>query len=186
MEDSRIIELYFARSEAAIDATQEKYGRYCRSIAQNILQSPEDTEECLNDTWLNAWRAMPPHRPQRLAVFLGRITRNLALGLLQKRRAAKRGGGALPAPLAELGELVGGAESAEDAVQRQELLAAVEAFLRTLREEQRRIFLCRYWYFDPVGEIAARFGKSENQVSVLLHRLRTRLREDLTKRGFSL
>ncbi|MBR6425057.1 MAG: RNA polymerase subunit sigma-70, partial [Oscillospiraceae bacterium] len=110
MEDTTIIELYWRRSEAAIPATAEKYSAYCSSIARGILGSPEDTEECLNDTWLGAWNAIPPHRPAFLAAFLGKITRNLAINRRQAARAEKRGGGTLPAVLEELAEIVSGAQ----------------------------------------------------------------------------
>ena len=114
MEDAAIIELYWRRSEAAIPATAEKYSAYCASIALGILGSPEDTEECLNDTWLGAWNAIPPHRPAFLVAFLGKITRNLAINRRQAVRAEKRGGGTLPAVLEELEEIVSGTQSPED------------------------------------------------------------------------
>ena len=186
MQDYEIIALYWARDQRAIPETSERYGGYCAAIARNILYDAEDTEECVNDTWLSAWNAMPPHRPSILSTFLGRLTRNLAINRWQKRAAGKRGGGETALILDELENCVSGAEDTEDAVIRQELLAAVNEFLRHLPERKRQIFLCRYWYSDSVADIAARFGMKENAVSKTLSRVRKDLRSDLTKRGYSL
>ncbi len=185
MEDEKIIQLYWARDEAAIPATAEKYGAYCGAIAGRILESPEDREECLNDTYLAAWNAMPPHRPRVLATFLGKLTRNLAINRAREQAAAKRGGGALPLVLEELGECVSGGESVEQALDRQELTRALNGFLATLPQEKRQLFLGRYWYMESVGELARRFGMTENRVSVTLHRLRGKLRRYLIERGVS-
>ncbi len=186
MQDTEIIELYWARSERAIPATSERYGSYCSAIAWNILHSREDAEECVNDTWLNAWNAMPPHRPSILSAFLGRLTRNLALDRCQRNTAEKRGGGEVPAILDELSECVSGSEDVEGSVERQEVLAAINAFLRQLPERNRQLFLCRYWYSDSVANIAERFGMKENAVSKSLGRTRAALREHLQKGGFEL
>lgn len=186
MEDETIIDLYFAREERAIAETGKKYGGYCRSIAFNILHSHEDTEECVSDTYLRAWSAMPPHRPAMLAVFLGRITRNLALNRLRSAAAQKRGGGGAEAVFEELQHIVSDRDTPEIALDRRELVAAINDFLAALPETKRRIFVCRYWYFDSVPDIAKRFSLSENHVYVTLHRLRTQLRRRLSERGFML
>ena len=186
MEDSRIVDLYWARDEQAIPATVEKYGSYCTSIAGNILESREDAEECVNDTWLRAWNAMPPHRPGILSTFLGKITRNLSLNRYEKNRADKRGGGETLLVLDELAECVSGTDSTEQAADRRELVRAINAFLASLPPKKRRIFVCRYWYFDSVSAIAGRYGMTETHVSVTLHRLRTQLRDYLTERGFDI
>lgn len=186
MQDTEIIELYWARSERAIPATSERYGSYCTVIAWNILRSREDAEECVNDTWLNAWNAMPPHRPSVLSAFLGKLTRNLAIDRYQRNTAEKRGGGEVPAILDELSECVSGSEDVEGSVERQEVLAAINAFLRQLPERNRQLFLCRYWYSDSVANIAERFGMKENAVSKSLGRTRAALREHLKKGGFDL
>lgn len=186
MEDSGIIALYWARDQEAIRATSEKYGAYCGSIAQNILGNRADAEECVNDTWLKAWDSMPPQRPAVLSAFLGRITRNLSLNRYHIRAAAKRGGGEAPLVLDELAEVVSGGESVEGALDRRELIRAIDRFLERLPPEKRSIFLCRYWYFDPVAEIAARFGRTENSVAVILSRLRQKLRRELLEGGFAL
>lgn len=186
MEDSRIIELYWERDQSAIPVTAEKYGGYCTSIARNILENDEDTEECVNDTWLGAWNSMPPHRPGMLSTFLGKITRNLSFNRRRRSNAEKRGGGELPLVLDELGECVSGRDSVEGEYDRKELLNAINGFLDGLSPEKRAVFVCRYWYADRVGDIAARLGMTENHVSVTLTRLRRKLREYLVKGGFEL
>ena len=182
MEDARIVQLYWERNEQAISATADKYGAYCASIARNILGDPEDVEECVSDTYLRAWNAIPPHRPQILPAFLGRITRNLALNRYRHSRADKRGGGRLPAVLEELSFVTGG-EDAEQALDRWEVVDAVNSFLAGLPARKRTIFLCRYWYLDSIAEIGARFGMTEGSVSVTLSRLRRKLRDHLLERG---
>ena len=182
MEDARIVQLYWERNEQAISATADKYGAYCASIARNILGDPEDVEECVSDTYLRAWNAIPPHRPQILPAFLGRITRNLALNRYRHSRADKRGGGRLPAVLEELSFVAGG-EDAEQALDRREVVDAVNSFLAGLPARKRTIFLCRYWYLDSIAEIGARFGMTEGSVSVTLSRLRRKLRDHLLERG---
>ncbi len=186
LEDAAIICLYWHRDPQAIPATAEKYGRYCAVVAQNILRSPQDTEECVNDTYLRAWNAMPPHRPAVLAAFLGKITRNLALNRRRKDTAEKRGGGEADAAFEELAQVVSDRDTPEAALDRRELLEAVNDFLAALPDAKRRIFVCRYWYFDSVPDIAARFSLSENHVYVTLHRLRAQLRRRLSERGFTL
>ena len=182
MEDARIVQLYWERNEQAISATADKYGAYCASIARNILGDPEDVEECVSDTYLRAWNAIPPHRPQILPAFLGRITRNLALNRYRHSRADKRGGGRLPAVLEELSFVTGG-EDAEQALDRRGVVDAVNSFLAGLPARKRTIFLCRYWYLDSIAEIGARFGMTEGSVSVTLSRLRRKLRDHLLERG---
>ncbi len=186
MDDENIIQLYWQRNEQAIPATASKYGPYCTSIARNILGSWEDAEECVNDTYLRAWNSIPPHRPQFLSAFLGRITRNLSIQRYQYRTAGKRGGGTLPAVLEEIGQLVSGAGSVEQEVDRRELLRAIDAFLARLPARKRAIFIRRYWYFYSVSQISSQSGMTENQVSVTLSRLRRNLRNHLLEEGFSL
>lgn len=181
MEDAQIVQLYWDRDEAAISATADKYGAYCDAVARNILGDPEDAAECVNDTYLRAWNAIPPHRPQALSTFLGKITRNLALNRYRYGRAEKRS--RLPAVLEELSCVAGG-EDAEQALDRQALVEALNDFLAGLSPRKRTIFLCRYWYLDSVAEIGARLGMTENHVSVTLRRLRRKLRDHLLERGF--
>ena len=186
MEDSEIVQLYWDRNEQAIPATSEKYGSYCASIAKNILGSENDAEECVNDTYWNAWNSMPPHRPSVLSTFLGKITRNLSLNRYRHNTAGKRGGGEVTVVLDELLGLVSDTDSVEQEIDRRELVNAIDTFLGTLPAEKRSIFLRRYWYFDSVPQIASRFGMTENNVSVTLNRIRLKLHNYLSERGFEL
>lgn len=176
MEDKEIIELYFARSEEAIGETARKYGAYCRTIAGRILPNAADAEECVSDTWLRAWGAIPPARPERLGAFLGRITRNLALDRL---RAEKR-----QCPIREeLGECLTAGDPTEAMMERVVLTAALDRFLAGLPPKKRKLFLRRYWYFSPVEDLARDFGMSESGVKMALLRLRRELKEKLKQEG---
>lgn len=184
MEDQEIIKLYWDRDEQALRSTAEKYGTYCVSIALNILENKEDADECVNDAYWHTWETIPPHKPQILSTFLGKITRNLAINRRKRNTACKRGGGQFPVIWDELAECVSDTNSPDQEIDRQELLRALNSFLRELPPEKRNIFLCRYWYFDSVTEIANRFQMKENNVSVILSRLRLKLRCYLKKGGF--
>ena len=186
MEDEAIVELYWARSEEAIPRTEEKYGPGCRRIAFNILRSHEDSEETVNDTYMQAWQSIPPAKPERLGLYLGRITRNLSLNRLKYRQAAKRDDRVTFSPLEELAEIVSGTPQPEGELFRRELLQALNEYLRNLPSFKRNVFLKRYWYGSSVKEIAEEFGKKEGTVSVLLHRLRAELARYLTERGIEL
>lgn len=186
MDDGAIIELYWARSEQALVRTQEKYGAYCLSIAWGILKSRGDSEECVNDTYLRAWDAMPPERPAALRVFLGRITRNLALDRLKSRTRLKRGGGQLTLALEELGECVPAGDDPARHADELALREALDRFLSELSEDARVIFLRRYWYMLSVAEIARGLGVGQSRVKSSLARSRERLRELLEKEGFTL
>ena len=186
MDDAAIVALFWARDERAIPAAAEKHGRRCTAVAGSILPDPRDAEECVSDTYLQAWSAIPPHRPAALAAFLCRITRNLALNRRREATADKRGGGETEAIFEELGHVVSDRDTPDAALNRRELVAAINDFLAALPETKRRIFVCRYWYFDSVADIAKRFSLSENHVYVTLHRLRTQLRRRLSERGFML
>ena len=186
MEDQQIIELYWARSEQAIRESETKYGAFCLSIARNILAQEQDAEECVNDTWLAAWNAMPPHRPARLSTFLGKLTRNLSFNRYKARRADKRGSGQLPLVLDELGECVSGREDVEETVDRKELIRALDDFLTALPRRSRDLFVRRYWYADPIAAIARRYGRTEGSVAMDLSRTRRKLKAYLTERGFDL
>ena len=185
MEDGVIVELYWQRDQRAIGASEEKYGGLCRSLSWNILQSREDAEECVNDTWHRAWNTMPPQRPASLAAYLGRIVRNLALDLYRKRRAARRGGGGAELLLSELAECVpareGGVLCSEE-----ELSGVIDGWLRGLPPGDRRLFLRRYWYGEGVGELARSLGERPERLSLRLFRLRGKLREQLEKEGIAL
>ncbi len=182
MEDGRIIELYWQRNETAIEESGRKYGAYCSAIARNILHTQEDTEECVSDTWLRAWNAIPPERPSRLAVFFGKITRNLAIDRFRKNKT-RQFGGQYPVCLDELGECVGEAVPIEDGLALREL---INSFLRELPERTREIFLLRYWYFLSVEEIADQLGASEGAVKMTLLRARNKLKDLLEQEGMGI
>lgn len=186
MDDAKIVQLYWDRNEQAIPATADKYGNYCASIARNILGNKEDAEECVNDTYLNAWNSMPPHRPGILSAFLGKITRNLSFNRYRYNTADKRGGGELPAVLDELSDLVSGKDDVEQALDQKELTKAIDTFLDGLSPEKRSIFISRYWHTDSISEIAVRHGMRDGAVSMTLNRLRLKLHNYLLERGFEL
>lgn len=183
MKDSEILDLYFARSEQAIAQTDQKYGSYCFSIANHILSNPSDAEESVNDTWLTAWNAIPPTRPQQLGTFLGRLTRNLAIDRWRKNTAGKRGSGETQVLLDELEDCVSGAESPEATLLHKELSAALNLFLRQLPEQDRAVFLLRYYHSLAHLEIVRKTGLSPNQVKYILKRTRTALAAALKKEG---
>ena len=184
MDDKSIIDLYLDRSEQAISETSVKYGKYCFSIAFNILSDKEDSEESVNDTYLAAWNNIPPRVPSILSTFLGKITRNISLNRWKSRRAYKRGGGEVPLALDELEECISTGESVEDTFEKKELLKSMNRFLDALPDTERNLFVCRYWYLDPIHDIAQRFGFTESKVTSMLHRIRGKLRKHLEKEGF--
>lgn len=183
MEDSRIIELYFDRSEQALRETESKYGAYCGAIASNILSVREDAEECVNDTWLKAWNAIPPARPRRLRLFLGRITRNLALNRYEREHAEKRGGGQTEIVLEEMEECIADSGRGEWSCERAVLTDVLNRFLVMLPQQQRRVFVRRYWYMDSIKEIADAYGMGESRVKMILLRERKELAKMLMKEG---
>ena len=185
MEDNQIIRLYFERSEEAIRQTEAKYGNYCHTIAYNILQNIEDSEECVNDTYWKAWGIIPPRRPKRLAAFLGKITRNLALDRYRRYTAEKRGGGEMAVALEELGECISSAESMEAHADEMMLTDILNRFLASLSAEQRKIFMRRYWYVCSVKEIADDYGITESKVKMSLLRTRNQLKAVLEKEGIA-
>ena len=184
MEDQKIIDLYWQRSEQAIQETDAKYGGYCFSIAYNILTNREDSEESVSDTYLSAWHAMPPKRPGILSAFLGKITRHISIDRWRRRSAQKRGGGEIVLALEELEDCLSDGYSTEEAVQKKELAVFINRFLDTLPETERNIFLCRYWYVDSVKDIADTFGFSVGKVNSMLFRTREKLRRALEKEGY--
>lgn len=183
MEDSQIIELYWQKKADAISETSSKYGAYCYTIANNILRSIEDSEECVNDTWLHAWNAMPPQRPNVLRMFLAKITRSLSINRFNARSAEKRGGGEIILVLDELADcLAGKASEAEYEVK--ELEQCIRRFVRELPERDGNVFVRRYFFTEPVAAIAERYGLTENNIAVILSRTRKKLRHKLEKEGY--
>lgn len=178
MEDDGILSLLWQRAEAAIDALAQRFGRRLHSTAMNLLSDPQDAEECVNDTYLAVWNAIPPRRPDPLAPFVYRVGRNIALNRLRSNTTQKRGGYELSL------EELSGCISAPDYWDSRELGKAMDAFLDTIAPLDRAIFLRRYWFGDPVKSIAADLELTENAVSLRLHRTRERLRTYLIKEGY--
>ena len=175
MEDSHIVELYWARSESAITETMSKYGLYCYRIAFNILANQEDAEEIVNDTYLAAWNCMPPHRPSILSSFLGKLTRRLSIDRWRAKRADRRGGGEIELAIEELSECIPASNNVEREVENAEIAKLVNDFLHSLSVTERRVFICRYWYLDSIYAIGQQFGYSESKVKSMLYRTRKKL-----------
>ena len=184
MDDSQILALYFSRAEAAIQETDRKYGRYCYRIAYSILDSRQDSEESVNDTYLDAWHNMPPHRPSILSTFLGKITRRVSIDKWRGRTADKRGGSEIVLALDELAECVPSDHSVEREVEAATLETIINDFVMSLPLMERRVFICRYWYLDPISAIAEQFGFSQSKVKMILHRQRQKLQSILEREAF--
>ena len=174
MKDTEIIDLFWKRDESAIQELKSKYYGYCYKIAWNLLENREDTEECLNDTWFAAWRQMPPHRPDVLSAFVGKITRGFAIDSFRKRQAAKRGMLYRDDVCEETAEL-NFSNTVDEQMAQKELVRVIEEFLSKLREADRDIFIRRYWYLDSIKEIAKRHGVTEGCVKTNLCRNRKKL-----------
>lgn len=190
LTDQAIVELYFARNEAALQQTAEKYGRYLYKVAWNILYSNEDAEESVNDTYMDAWGAMPPHRPSILSTFLAKITRRIAIDRVRSMHAKKREGSQYQLSLEEWKETLGG-EVADDhgmealqQVEAKELGAEINAYLAGVKPRQRQLFVRRYFYMDSMKELAETFGLSEANVKTTLFRMRKELAAFLGERGY--
>ena len=185
MDDLAIVELYHRREERAIDETDKKYGGLCRGIALRLLGIREDAEECVNDTWYAAWDKMPPERPQSLGAFLGRITRNLSVSRWRQSRAQKRYSG-MEVLLSELEDCVPAPGTVEQDLERRQLAQAIGTWLDTLGQEDRRLFIRRYWYGLAVKDLAAEAGERANTLAQRLSRLRKSLRAFLESEGVEL
>lgn len=183
MEDSRIIELYWARSQQAIVESENKYGAYCRTVARNILDRAEDAEECINDTWLRAWNVMPPQRPAVLQAFFGKLTRNLSLDRWRRDRAQKRGGSQVELALEELEDCLAARDRVEEELDARHTAGLISGFVRQLPRQDRMLFVRRYWYLDDIQTLARHMGMGQSQVKSRLHRIRQRLKVELEKEG---
>lgn len=179
MDDTRIIELFWQRSEQAITEVDRKYGKVCRQIAVRLLQDVEDARECVNDAYHSLWNTIPPRRPEKLLAYAAKITRNLAMKRLTHHNAAKRT--AATVSFEELGECVPGGTDPQSVLQEKELARAIGQFLREQNEQSRVIFLRRYWFFDSVAQIAAGLGLSQGAVKNRLYRMRKALKDYLEK-----
>lgn len=184
MNDEEIIKLFWERDESALSAASEKFGGYCRRIALNILGNAEDSEECVNEALMRAWENIPPNKPENLAGFLGKITRNLAINLLRKRTSEKRGGGEYSLILDELSECVSDSKDISETVEYQELVRAINEFLSGLDPLKRSICVMRYSRLESVADIARSLDVKESYVLTTLFRARKKLRNYLKKRGF--
>ncbi len=186
MEDNRIVELYLLRDEAAIRQTAEKFGSRLRSLAYGIVHDRQTAEECENDTYLEAWNAIPPHEPRSyLYAFLARITRHLSLNCCRDRSRLKRSA-FLCELSAEMEQCIPAPDDVERRIDDMALSRAINGFLSKLDEEKRTIFLRRYWYLDSIVDISRRFGLSKSKVKTTLFRCRGQLREYLKKEGYTL
>lgn len=184
MDDKQIVDLYWSRDEAAVRETAAKYGSYCGRVAGGILADWQDVEECVSDTWLGAWNAMPPHRPSVLSTFLGKITRRISINRWNGKKAGKRGNGEIPLALDELAEAVPSRDTPEHAVAAGELAESIDRFLASLPQTERDLFVCRYWFLAPIAELGGKFGFSQSKTKSALLRTRSKLKAHLEKEGF--
>lgn len=184
MDDQEIIQLYFNRDEQAIHETGRKYGTYCYSIASNILGSHEDSEECVNDTWLRVWNAIPPAKPVRFRSFLARITRNAAIDQCRRRNAGRRIKGNMQDVLEELEDCLPDHDTVESMAEARELEQLINRFLHSLPERECNIFLRRYFYAESTAEIARRYQLRKSNVAVILSRTRKKLKDYLTREEY--
>ena len=186
MKDEKIVGLYFQRSENAIAETDKKYGGACRTMTYNILGSREDSEECVSDTYMKVWEAIPPSRPEKLGSFVLHIARNLALDLFRRRGTARNGSGYSSVSFDEIAECLPSPESVEGAADRRAVLAALERFLSGLSPDKRSMFVRRYYYCCTFAEIAADMHTTEGRVKMSVGRTREKLRAFLEKEGIEI
>ncbi len=180
MEDREIIELFFSRNEDALNESQKKYGRYLFTVAKNVLGDEGESQDMLNSAWLKAWNTIPPNRPESLRLYLAKIIRELSIDLFRRKRAVKRGAGQYESSLEELSECVS-VEGPEKEVETGELAGAVSAYLRTLSDEHRNMFIMRYWFMDSIKDISAYLDCSQSKVKSALFRTRNGLKDYLIK-----
>ena len=183
MTDREIVNLYWQRAENAIPETERCYGPYCHTVAYNLLRNLQDAEESVNDTWLAAWNAMPPARPNSLRAWLGKLTRNIAVTRLRRKGSLKRGGCEAVVALEELSECLPGDFDLERTVENRELLRCIDGFLAKLPERERVIFVGRYFYLLTVEELAERLRMKSATVKTVLYRTRAKLLRELEKEG---
>ena len=183
-KEIELIRLYQNGADSAITESERRYGAYCLKIATNVLGNHEDARECVNDVWLKAWNGIPAEAPPNLQAYFGKLTRELAIDRWRRNHSEKRGGGEIALCLDELSECVPALSDVEAAAEQKELARVLKRFLSTLDETPKRVFVCRYWYFDTVPEIALRFGFTRSKVSSMLHRIRKQLKTYLKECGY--
>ncbi len=184
MQDAQIIELFWQRNEAAIEETDKKYGRYLTAIAYNVLADLEDSKESVNDTYLSAWNSIPPQKPGVLSAYLAKITRGVSIDILRRRVRSKRVPSECITSLSELSDCVTDGQNVEQEIDMKQLAASINKFIRELPDEARHAFIGRYFYMDPLREVARYCGMSESKVKSLLYRTRCSLKAHLQKEGF--
>ncbi len=185
MDDSQIIDLFFERSEQAINELSKKYGRVCKKVSHNILNNTQDAEECVNDAYLGTWNSIPPQRPSPLSTYVYRIVRNLSIKKYHANTAAKRNS-YYDIALEELEDCLSSSNTIDKEFDAKELSKIIDNFLDTLDKNNRIIFVRRYWFSDPLSEIAKMFGITEHNASVRLSRVRTKMKKYLEQEGVSL
>lgn len=184
MNDLSIIELYFARDEEAIKQTDIKYGKLCHSIAYNVLNNNEDSEECVNDTYIGVWNAIPPTRPNNLMAFVCKITRNLSLKRFEVQTRQKRSQEMLVS-IEELVDILPD-ENIASSVSDEDIGKVISRFLRNEKDEIRNVFVRKYYFFDSISDIALRYSFTESKVKNMLYHTRTKLKDYMMKEGIEL
>ena len=184
MQDKEIVKLYLSRDESAVTETQNKYDRYLTKIAYNILQDLEDCKESVNDTYLAAWNSIPPQKPAVLSTYLGKLTRRISISLFRRKNADKRQGGEFALSFSEMEDVMEGNMEPEKEMEAQILGELLNKFLRSLKPDERRTFIGRYYYMDSLKEVAAYCGMREGKAKTMLFRTRVKLKEYLREEGF--
>jgi len=183
INDKQILNLFWGREEEALDVTMQKYGRVLYTVAHNILQNRQDAEECVSDTLLQAWKAIPPKQPEYLGAYLAKITRNFSLQRWRKAGTAKRGGGQYDLILDELEETIPHPDSAEQSYEYAQTLRSINAYLAKMDADSRIVFVRRYFFGDSLGDICTRFNASQSKVKSMLFRARQKLKIHLQQEG---
>ncbi|MBQ4122016.1 MAG: sigma-70 family RNA polymerase sigma factor [Clostridia bacterium] len=183
MEDERIVDLFWKRSETAIEETNKKYGRYVRSIALNILGCESDAEEAVNDTYLDTWNSIPPNKPKELATYIGKIARRRSVDIFRKKKSARRGWGETTVVFEELEECLCESSRPDENLEAEALSKAINYFLHALPEREQKVFLCRYYYVESIETIADRFSLTNSAVKSILLRTRNKLKQHLIQEG---
>ena len=186
IEDREIITLFFKRDENAIAEIEKKYGRYCYYIAYNILYNQADAEECVNDTWMNAWSSIPPNFPAVLSAYLAKLTRFVSIKKWRDSRRIKRGGGEIALVYEELSECIQSYTTVDSEIETKRVADILNSFIDSLEETEQKIFVCRYWYFDSISTISKQFGFTGSKVKSILYRTRKKLLTYLEREGVNI